>query len=135
MHYKTGFDRMARVIDEFRLLYPDIPLPTIQAFIVIAMNPGISSNELMKMISVSQSAVSRHLSNLTEWSWRKAPGMNLIDLVEEPGARGAKVPFLNAKGRTFAVKLMRILYPEIEVDQKDFEDAKSFIKAVRSGAR
>lgn len=135
MDHKTAFDRMSRVIDEFRLLYPDIPLQTIQTFLAVAVNPGIGSSELMKIIAVSQSAVSRHLSNLTEWSWRREPGLNLIELVEEPGERGRKVAFLTPKGRTFAIKLLRIMYPDLDVSNIEFQDAKSFVKAARYGAR
>lgn len=126
--------RLAKAINVFRALYADIPTTTVAVFLQIAIRPGISSKELLDRVGASQSAISRHLALLGDYSWRGGEGLGLVDLIEEPTDRRIKVAFLKPKGQALAAKLMAILDPDGE-SPEGFETADEYLKRVRGGAR
>jgi DNA-binding MarR family transcriptional regulator len=128
--------RMIAAVDELRSIYPDVPATTITAFLVIATTPGISSQHLKARLGVSQSATSRHLALLSEFSWNNQPGLNLVDSIEDPEDRRNKIAFLTAKGRGVATKLASVLRPDLVApDPSLFPTAQDHIRRYRSGAR
>lgn len=127
---------LTRAMSEFRKLYADIPVTTVEVFLAVAVNSGISSKDLRDRVGASQSAVSRHLALLGEYSWRGGEGMDLIEIVEDPEDRRSKLAFLKPKGQTLAIRLSAILDPQGDDPQpSDFLSAADHVKNVRGGAR
>lgn len=128
--------QMSAAIDEVRSLYADVPATTVQVFLLVAANPGISSKQLLQRAQGSQSAISRHLALLSEYSWRGGEGMDLVETVEDPEDRRNKIAFLKPKGKLLAVKLTRILNPTgPEPDPASFPTAAEYVRSVRAGPR
>ena len=130
------FRAMTRTLSEMRELYPDIPAATIQVFLAIALEPGISGKELLDRVGISQSAVSRHLSILGEHSWRGGEGLGLIEVIEDLEDRRNKIAFLTPKGRTLAISFHRTLSPRGPTPiQADFPSASDHVQAHRTAWR
>lgn len=128
--------QFASAVSTFRELDADIPAATLHVFLVVAANPGISSKQLLQRVQGSQSAVSRHLAALGEYSWKGGPGLDLIETVEDPLDRRNKISFLKPKGKQLALKLIVILDPHgPDPDPASFPTAKEYTLKVRAGAR
>lgn len=67
-----------RLIEMFRDLHPDIPTQWVSVFLVIAMKPGIYQRDLLKLLDVSQSSISRNVLALSERNRHGGPGLGLI---------------------------------------------------------
>ena len=126
--------RMTKALNVFRALYADIPTTTVDVFLQVAIRPGISSKELLDRVGASQSAISRHLAMLGDYSWRGNEGLGLVDLIEDPTNRRTKVAFLKPKGQALAAKLVAILDPDGD-SPEGYETADEYVKRVRGGAR
>jgi len=128
--------RLIAAIDEVRSLYTDVPSTTIVAFLIVASTPGINSQHLRKRLGVSQSATSRHLALLSEFSWNNQPGMDLVETVEDPEDRRNKIAFLTEKGKALAIKVSTLIRPSLAPPDPDaFPTARQHIQRYRSGAR
>lgn len=104
--------RMTSALGVFREKKSDASLATLQVFLVVAENPGISSRDIMARAGVTQSAVSRHMSILGEQSWTGGEGMGLITSREDPQDRRVKVSSLTPKGIRFAERIIAALDPD-----------------------
>lgn len=62
----------------------------------------------------------------------RKPGLDLIEVLEDPMDRRGKIAFLTPKGRTLACVLLRILDPESQVDPSAFMSVKEYLS---TGAR
>lgn len=136
METSTQLRVLLRAVAEFRKLYADIPATTVEIFLIVATNSGVSSKRLCDRTGSSQSAVSRHLSLLGEYSWRGKDGLDLIEIIEDPQDRRSKLAFLRPKGKALAIKLVGIMDPKgTDPEPSDFTTADEHIKTVRGGAR
>lgn len=135
MSAKFTVMRMLRVVEEFKQLDNDIQTDTIQVFLLIAANAGISSREILDATGISQSSVSRHLAVLSEWNWKGGPGLGLCETLEDPTNRRSKRSWLTQKGRQFAAKIVRMIDTAMDVDLTDFPTSKEMGRSSRSGAR
>jgi DNA-binding MarR family transcriptional regulator len=135
MSAKNIMFRLAATIDEFRSLDKDIPGQAVVTFLVVAQKPGISSKELLQRIGVSQASISRNLALLGEWDRHGNPGLQLVDLIEDPVDRRNKIAFLTPRGKALVGKIANIMEPGLgEVDLTEFPTAKEYVRGVR-GAR
>ncbi|MBY3516056.1 winged helix-turn-helix transcriptional regulator [Rhizobium laguerreae] len=71
-------------IEKLRELFPDIPMQTISVFLIIAMKPGISQRELLKLLDISQAAVPRNVMALGDVNRHRKPGLGLIIQQRDP---------------------------------------------------
>ncbi|MEH7909156.1 MarR family winged helix-turn-helix transcriptional regulator [Rhizobium laguerreae] len=71
-------------IEKLRELFPDIPMQTISVFLIIAIKPGISQRELLKLMGTSQAGVSRNVMALGDVNRHGKPGLGLIVQLRDP---------------------------------------------------
>ncbi|MBB2681894.1 UNVERIFIED_ORG: DNA-binding MarR family transcriptional regulator [Rhizobium esperanzae] len=76
--------KVFRFVEKLRELFPDIPIQTISVFLIIAMKPGISQRELLKLMGTSQSGVSRNVMALADVNRHGKPGLGLIAQLRDP---------------------------------------------------
>lgn len=132
MSVSKAIDRLLMVIAEFRKMDPSVQTDTINVFCLIVKHPGITSRQIHDMTGMSQSAISRHIAELSDINWKKEPGMGLVETFEDLADRRAKCGYLTHKGRTVAAQVVRLLDPLAEADVTDFPTARD---ARRRGAR
>lgn len=76
-HKRTLF-RTLQFIEKLRELFPDTPMQTVSVFLIIAMKPGICQRDLLKLLDISQSGVSRNVMALGKVNRHGNPGLGLI---------------------------------------------------------
>ncbi|WP_085857734.1 MarR family winged helix-turn-helix transcriptional regulator [Rhizobium sp. TAL182] len=76
--------KVFRFVEKLRELFPDVPIQTISVFLIIAMKPGISQRELLKLMGTSQSGVSRNVMALADVNRHGKPGLGLIAQLRDP---------------------------------------------------
>ncbi|MBX5230302.1 winged helix-turn-helix transcriptional regulator [Rhizobium sp. NLR9b] len=76
--------KLFRFVEKLRELFPDVPMQTISIFLIIAMKPGISQRELLKLMGTSQAGVSRNVMALGDVNRHGKPGLGLIAQVRDP---------------------------------------------------
>ena len=136
MTISTSLRRVIRAIRELRELYPDIPAATIEVFLLVAANAGLSSKELQQRARTSQSSISRHLTMLTDHSWNGKTGIGLIDLIEDPRDRRTKRAFLNSKGVSVSIKIAALVDPDAdEPSPSEFLSSKEYVASVKGSLR
>ncbi|OAV50923.1 hypothetical protein A6U98_07800 [Rhizobium sp. WYCCWR10014] len=79
-----GLFKAFQLIELFRERYPDIPMQTVSVFLIIAMRTGVYQRELLKLLGLSQSSVSRNVMALSDVNRRGDPGLGLITQQRDP---------------------------------------------------
>lgn len=82
-----------------------------QLLMEIAVQPGITMQNLMERTGLALSSVSRNLMALGEWHRFGKPGLNFVETVEDPQERRRKIAFLTPQGRKFVESSLDALYP------------------------
>lgn len=100
---------VARVLEAFRTLDPDLPIQYALSFITIAQNEGMSIGELAERLGIAQSSASRNVAALSRWHSFGKAGFDLVQAQEDPRERRRKVVTLTDKGRGFIDSLRSIV--------------------------
>lgn len=101
-------------LNELRELDPWMGLQTMETFLVIAMRPGLTMQEIADATGLAQSSCSRNVALLSKWHRLGKPGADLVVTYEDPVERRRKIVFLNEKGINKAKRIIGILYPDLE---------------------
>ena len=106
-----NYKKLTTVIDIFRSLHPDLPLPLIMVFLEIgrAGKKGLTASEVERRCDISQSASSRHCRMLTNQSVRGRKGHDLCDYYQDKDDRRITYFTLNSKGRKLLAAIDRAL--------------------------
>ncbi|HYG84622.1 MAG TPA: winged helix-turn-helix transcriptional regulator [Azospirillum sp.] len=102
---------VARVLEAFRTLDPDLPIQYALSFITIAQNEGISIGELAERLGIAQSSASRNVAALSRWHSFGKAGLDLVSAQEDPRERRRKIVTLTDRGRAFLDELRAIVGP------------------------
>ncbi len=89
-------------VEVFRALDPEIPSQTIAAFLLVAMNPGISVLEVQAKLGLANSSTSRNVASLTTVKRKNGKaGFGLVEYREDEQDRRTKNLYLTPKGAKF----------------------------------
>ena len=103
---KFSLRGIARAIDAFRGLDPEIQAQTIRTFIVIAeAAEPINMRDLQHKLGIATSSVSRNVAALSKHHRLGKSGHDLVEAYEDINDRRTKLVRLNGKGRAFASRL------------------------------
>lgn len=100
---------VARVLEAFRTLDPDLPIQYALSFLTIAQNEGMSVGELAERLGIAQSSASRNVAALSRWHSFGKEGLDLVQAQEDPRERRRKVVTLTDRGRAFLDNLRGIV--------------------------
>ena len=100
---------VARVLEAFRTLDPDLPIQYALSFLTIAQNEGISVGELAERLGIAQSSASRNVAALSRWHSFGKAGLDLVQAQEDPRERRRKIVTLTDRGRAFLDTLRGIV--------------------------
>ncbi len=93
--------KLYNALGAFRLIYSEMPIQLAMSFMFIANNEGCSVTDVKKALDLSQSAASRLVAALTEWSNLKRPGYGLVVSKADPMEMRRKILRLTPKGNQF----------------------------------
>lgn len=94
--------RSFALLRSVRLHMGDVPLQVAEVFFAVAIEEGLSQRELMERLDISKASISRIISTLGEWTWRRTKGPGLLETYEDPYERRKKPVRLTSKGRKLA---------------------------------
>jgi len=101
-------------LNELRELDPWMGLQTMETFLVVAMKPGLTMQEIAEATGLAQSSCSRNVALLSKWHRLGKAGADLVVTYEDPTERRRKIVFLNEKGIAKAKKIIGHLYPDLD---------------------
>jgi len=94
------------LITAFRRLEPDMPMTQAICFVWVALNEGRTQVELRQALDMPSATSSRNLAALSKVHRLGKPGLDLIEWVENPEDRRAKMLYLTKRGKHVAATLM-----------------------------
>lgn len=88
-----------RFTTQLRRVDPDIPLAAVHCVFWVALNEGKTQVDLRNSTGMSSSSASRNLAYLSKHHRLGKEGLGLIEWVENPADRRAKLLYLTPRGR------------------------------------
>jgi DNA-binding MarR family transcriptional regulator len=101
--------KLETFINQIRILDDGMPVQTLACFLAIARREGQSIVELSVALGIAQSSASRNVSALSQWNWKKKPGLDLVETVIDLMERRRKQVLLNAKGRRLLEQIQHMM--------------------------
>lgn len=100
---KSQFDlvalhRLSLILDEFRKVYPEMPMQMAASLITVAVNPGLTVTEVAKLAGNTLSSTSRHMEVLGPYNEVKKMGLGIIEYSYDAADRRRKVVVLTPAG-------------------------------------
>lgn len=105
----TKLKKVIRVIEEFRKLDGGIQAQAQHVFLFIAANPGCTVNEAAKATEISSASATRNIQLLGKQHRKGKPGLQLVELVDDPNDMRIKHAHLSTKGKLVAKSLAEII--------------------------
>lgn len=101
-----------RQIDALKLaraLGPTMTPQALQCLLEVALQPGITMEDLATALGLTNPSVSRNLSALGEVARDDKPGLDLVRTSQDPVERRRFVAFLTPKGQRFVADYLSIV--------------------------
>lgn len=109
--------RLLNVVQCIRSVDPTMPIQGLAALLTIAIEEGQNINSVADKTAMAQSAASRNISSLTDWDWRKKPGLNLVEYRTDPMNLSQKTLYLTDKGRSLIQKIVAVKEGEMSTKE------------------
>lgn len=101
----VDLDRLCKAVDILREADPTMPMQVARILLAVAEQPGITYPELVKISGVTLAAVSRNVAYLAAF-FRGAPGLGLVEAINDPHNLKRHAVFLTPKGRKVVTKAL-----------------------------
>lgn len=88
-----------KAIDRLHTGAQSMPIQQAQILLAVALQPGLTTENLKQYVALEQSSFSRNLAALGKWHRLGHPGANFIEASEDPHERRRKVYHLTPQGR------------------------------------
>jgi DNA-binding MarR family transcriptional regulator len=105
-----------KAIDAIRTDSDDMPAQQLLAFLAIALQPGLTMEQLGQNVGMSQASCSRNVSALSKWHRLGKPGADYVEAHEDPRERRRKIMHLTPKGKQVMRKAIEALTGEPATD-------------------
>lgn len=115
------------VMETFREKHREMPLQMAQTLLEVAARPGITPNELITAVGISQSAMSRNLQTLGDGSSKGAVGMGLVEAWLDRNDYRATQLHLTAEGRAYVMRLLGHLRDGPPRSRNEFPGAAGWV--------
>jgi DNA-binding MarR family transcriptional regulator len=105
--------KLEKIIHSFRLIDPEMPMQTALALVLVAGNENIGKETIMSdladAIGIQQGSITRNVSNLSDWNYKKQKGLGLVKMEYDPMDQRRKCVTLTQKGKTFINQLIDVI--------------------------
>lgn len=103
-----------RVVAEIRKVDPEMSLPELHVFLLIANEEeGMSLTDVSGKAGVALATASRYIGHLGQIDRNYKPGLGLLDSREDPRERRKKIISLTDKGRQLVDKMTGDFYANL----------------------
>jgi DNA-binding MarR family transcriptional regulator len=106
-----------RMIKRLREVESEMPAQMVHCFLGVALQPGITMQQLGDETGLSQSATSRNIQTLGKWHRIGKAGYDLATAIEDPEDSRRKIMFLTPKGN----RLIRDLLSDLTGAAVEYE--------------
>lgn len=111
---KSKFDlvslhRLALILDEFRKVYPEMPMQMAASLLTVAANPGLTVTDVAKAAGNTLSSTSRHMEVLGPYNETKKMGLGIIEYSYDAADRRRKVVVLTPAGERIFNSLVDLI--------------------------
>jgi DNA-binding MarR family transcriptional regulator len=106
---KQKIEMVLATLDPFHELRGTMPLQYVRAFLLVAREEGLGVGEYAVRAGVSQSVMTRHLSDLGDSNRYHKPGFGLVATRPDPLNRRKHQAMLTGRGKALAHRLIRAL--------------------------
>lgn len=127
--YSKDIFTAVRLLEAIREVDAEMPTQTAHSFLCVALQPGLTMQELADRTGLSQSSASRNVQALGEWHWNRKPGYRLVEAVPDPNDTRRKIMYLTPRGRDIAAKVVGAVKNQ-PVDDFESPTAKQALKPV-----
>ncbi|KNX40021.1 hypothetical protein ROTO_34280 [Roseovarius tolerans] len=103
---RKQFRAIFQVMQALRELDADMPMNQAVCFAWIALNEGRTQVELRQDLDMASSTSSRNLAALSKVHRLGKPGLDMIEWVENPKDRRAKLLYLSNEGKHLVSKML-----------------------------
>lgn len=103
---RKQFRSIYQILLALRELDADMPVNQAVCFAWIALNEGRTQVELRQDLDMASSTSSRNLAALSKVHRLGKPGLDMIEWVENPEDRRAKLLYLSNKGKHLVSKML-----------------------------
>ncbi|RCX07060.1 DNA-binding MarR family transcriptional regulator [Marinomonas foliarum] len=110
---KSNLKRFCESIKVIRVMYPEMTLNALHAFLISALEEGVTMADMAHRANFSQSSSSRNTALLSAHHRYGRAGLDLIRATEDPRERRRKLVHLTAKGRRLVSLLADINKPDV----------------------
>nr|WP_245866582.1 MarR family winged helix-turn-helix transcriptional regulator [Kandeliimicrobium roseum] len=90
----------------FLAIWPETTVQQVQIFSWIALNEGRTQRDLRAALDLPSSSASRNIALLSKLHRLGKPGMSLIEWVDDPEDRRAKLLQLTQKGHSLVANIL-----------------------------
>lgn len=97
--------RLQHIIAEFRKLMPGLPAGYIDAFLAVALKPGLGPTDYAKVLGTAQPIMSRVLMEIGEQARGREEPLHLVVSRRHPENRRQICYYLTAKGYALALRI------------------------------
>jgi DNA-binding MarR family transcriptional regulator len=110
---QQGIDKVEKLVKLFRMMDSEMPMQTALAFLFVANNDGkkkeTTMSDIARHVGLQQGSITRNVSNLSDWTYKKTKGMNLVKMTYDPMDSRRKLVTLTSKGKTFVNQLEDVI--------------------------
>lgn len=106
---RKSFRLLLKITETFREVDKDILLSSASVFLWVALHEGSTQREMRDDLGLASSTSSRNLAALSKVHRLGKPGLGLVEWVESPEDRRAKLLFLTTKGKALVGQLLAAL--------------------------
>jgi DNA-binding MarR family transcriptional regulator len=104
---RTSLLNTMRALEPFKNLRATMPLQYVNAFLLVATQEGKNVTEYARQAGISQSLMTRHLSDLGTINRYHEEGFGLVEHTEDPMDRRNRLVTLTAKGQGVVEHIVR----------------------------
>lgn len=123
------------------LVHPDMSVTQVQIILLVAREPGISTQEILMQLGCTAAALSRNMRTLNVWYDKDKKtgeevkkGYELIDPMKDPRERRALNYYLTKKGRHVVDTLWHLMQQQLEMESKQGESKHEGMSAQKTPA-
>jgi DNA-binding MarR family transcriptional regulator len=105
----AALKRLTNALAPFKSLRKTMPLQYISTLLIVATEEGLNVTEYAKRAGISQSLMTRHLSDLGEVNRYHKPGFGLVEIYKDLMDRWNSLMRLTTKGRRLVCEVFEAL--------------------------
>ena len=104
-----AISRLRTLTKYLRSLDRSMTMFQIEAFLIVAEDPGITMRDVEERMGVANATTSRNINYWCKWRRYETPGMDFLSIDPDPRDRRYKIVTVTPKGEAFLAKVNELM--------------------------